>query len=113
MSLRTFSETSHAIISNGGASGTTAIVAASGTTRCSIYKMILTTAGAVSVTIQDTTAVALSQVFAFGANGGSITIDIPINNEPWFGPTVAGRGLQFNISAAVQVSADVWYLQGV
>ena len=111
MSLRTNSETVHTIVS--GSASPLAVTSGVTGQRQAIYKMILTTAGAVTVTIQDTTGVALSQGFAFGTNGGSITIDIPINNEPWFGPTVAGRGLQLGLSAAVTVSADVWSMSFV
>jgi hypothetical protein len=104
------SECLHLIFSNGGASGVTAAIPAVAGQTAAIYRMILTCVGASNVTIQDTTAVALSQAFAFSASGGSITIDIPINGDPWW-QSVAGRGISINSSGAVQVSADIWYLQ--
>jgi len=100
----------HVIVSNGGAAGVTAAVAAVATQSVGIFRMILTCNGASTVTIQDTTSVALSQGFAFGASGGSVTLDVPINGDAWW-QSVAGRGIQINSSAAVQVSADLWYLQ--
>jgi hypothetical protein len=103
------SECAHVLFSNNTIASTVAIPAVASQS-AAIYRMILTCAAACNVTIQDTTAVALSQVFAFGASGGSITLDIPVNGDPWW-QSVAGRGIQINQSAAVQVSADIWYLQ--
>ena len=103
------SECAHVIFSNNTIASTTFVPAVAGSS-VALYRMILTCAAACNVTIQDTTAVALSQVFAFGASGGSITLDIPINGDPWW-QSVAGRGMQVNQNAAVQVSADFWYLQ--
>jgi hypothetical protein len=103
------SECSHNLFSSAGI-GTVVAIAAVASQSAAIYRMILTCAGACSVTLQDTTGVALSQVFAFGASGGSITLDIPVNGDPWW-QSVAGRGIQINQSAAVQVSADIWFLQ--
>jgi hypothetical protein len=101
-------ETSHAII-NSAAGGVLPIVAAAPQVRASIYAMILTTSGAVTVTVQDTNAVALSQPFAFGTNGGAVTVDIKVNGDPWW-QSALGVGLQLNASGAVQVSADIYYL---
>lgn len=103
------SECAHSIV-NSAAGGTLPIATGVAGQLARIYRMILTTNGAVTVTIQDTGPNALSQPFTFGASGGSITVDIPINGDPWWQATAAGLGLQFNASAAVQVSADVWYM---
>ena len=112
MSLRSVSECSHVIISS-AAGGTIPIVAAVTSPRQSValYRMILTVASAVTVTLQDTNGGALSQPFAFGSSGGSITLDTPINWDPWW-VSALGLGMQFNASGMVQVSADIWYLQG-
>jgi hypothetical protein len=111
MSLRTVSECQHVIV-NSAAGGTLAIVAAVAGQGVNVYRMILTTATTVTVTLQDTSGNALSQPFAFGANGGAVTIDDPMNGDPWWS-SVTGRGIQFNASTNVQVSADVWFIQGV
>jgi hypothetical protein len=108
MSLRSRSETTHVIIS--AAAGTTAVVAAVTGQRVGIYKMIVTVASTATLAIQDTAGGALSQTFGFGTSGGSITIDIPINNESWF-QSGLNLGIQFVVTGAT-VSADVWYLQG-
>jgi|SRR5215469_3674861 len=102
-------ETNH-FIQNSAAGGTVVIAAASPGNRSSIYAMILTAAAAVTVTVQDTGGGALSQPFAFGTNGGAVTLDIKVNGDPWFQSGI-GLGLQFSISAAVQVSADVYWMQ--
>lgn len=109
MPLRYLSDAAHVIV-NSAAGGTLPIVAAVAGVRSNLYRLILTVPAAVTVTLQDTSGAALSQPFAFGTSGGSITLDVPINGDPWWTAPL-GRGLQFNASAAVQVSADVWYLQ--
>jgi hypothetical protein len=117
MSLRSQSETKHAVIS--AAAGTTTVVAAptgsaginAGVLTTRIYKIIVTVGTTATLQIQDTANNVLSQTFSFGANGGSITLDIPINGEFWWGGA-AGTGLQFVVTGAT-VSADIWYIQGV
>jgi hypothetical protein len=108
--LHRVSECSHVIVGS-AAGGTLAVVAAVAGQRAGIYRMILTTPSTVTVTIQDTGSNPLSQAFAFGASGGSIALDTPVNGDPWW-QSNAGLGLQLNLSAAVQVSADFWFLQG-
>jgi hypothetical protein len=102
-------ETNHTII-NSSAGGVLPVAAALANNRSSIYALILTTPSAVTVTVQDTASVALSQPFAFGANGGAVTVDIKTNGDPWW-QSALGVGLQLFASAAVQVSADVYWLQ--
>src|SRR5208283_1187704 len=110
MSLRPIPECQHFIV-NSAAGGTLAVVAAVANQGVGIYRMILTVPSTITVTIQDTSGAALSQPFAFGASGGSITLDTPINLDPWWVSSV-GKGIQLNASTSVQVSADIWYLQG-
>jgi hypothetical protein len=110
MSLRPIPECQHVIV-NSAAGGTLAAVAAVANQGVGIYRMILTVPSTITVTIQDTGSNALSQPFAFGASGGSITLDTPINGDPWWNSKV-GLGIQLNASTTVQVSADIWYLQG-
>ena len=110
MSLRPIPECQHVIV-NSAAGGTLAAVVAVANQGVGIYRMILTVPSAVIVTVQDTSGNALSQPFAFGSSGGSVTIDTPINGDPWWN-SVVGRGIQLNASTTVQVSADIWYLQG-
>lgn len=107
--LHRLMETSHTII-NTAAGGTAPIASAVPGQRSSVYAMIITAAGAVTVTVQDTGGGALSEPFAFGTNGGAVTLDIKTNGDPWFQSAV-GLGLQFGISAAVQVSSDIYWLQ--
>jgi hypothetical protein len=108
--LHRVSELQHTII-NSAAGGTLPIAAAVANQRAGIYRIILTTAAAVTVTIQDTGSNALSEPFAFGVNGGSVVLDISSNGDPWW-QSGTGLGLQLNASAAVQVSGDIWWLQG-
>jgi len=93
--LHRLMETNH-FIQNSAAGGTVVIAPAA--------------AGAVTVTVQDTSGAAISEPFAFGTNGGAVTLDVKVNGDPWFNSAV-GLGLQFSISAAVQVSGDVYWLQ--
>jgi hypothetical protein len=107
--LHRLMETNH-FIQNSAAGGTVTIAPAAAGLRSNIYAMILTAAGAVTVTVQDTSGAAISEPFAFGTNGGAVTLDVKVNGDPWFN-TGIGLGLQFSISAAVQVSGDVYWLQ--
>ena len=111
MSLRSTPECQHVIV-NSSAGGTLAVVAAVSGLSVAIYRMILTVATTDTVTVQDTSGGTLSQPFAFGASGGSITLDTPINGDPWW-VSATNLGIQLNSTAMVQVSADIWYLQQV
>ena len=109
MSLRTVPEALHVIIN--GTGGTIAAVAAVALQRVGIYRMILVIGSpAVSVTIQDTAGGALSAPYPLAANG-SITIDTPINGDPWWQSSI-GLGIQIFQSGTTQISADLFYLQG-
>jgi hypothetical protein len=103
-------ENQHTII-NSAAGGTLPVVPAVAAQRVGIYRMILTVPSAVTVTIQDTASTPLSEPFAFGASGGTVVLDIPINGDMWF-QSGLGLGVQLAVSAAVQVSADIYWLQG-
>ena len=106
--LHRIMETAHVII-NTAAGGTIPVVAAVPGNRVSIYRMIITSSGAVTVTIQDTSGGALSEPFAFGTNGGAVTVDIQPNGDPWW-QSALGLGIQLSASAAVQVSSDIYFL---
>jgi hypothetical protein len=110
MSLRQGQECSHVIVNS--SAGTTPVVAAVATLRVYIYKMILTIGTpAITMTIQDTAGVALTQAFQLAA-GGSVTIDVPNNQEPWWNSNT-GLGIQFVQSGTTPYGLDLWYVQGV
>ena len=95
---------------NRAAGGTLAIVSAGTTLQVTnLYRMILFVGGATTITVQDTASSALSAPYNFAA-AGFLVLDISINGDPWW-EAAAGKGLQLNSSNAVQVSADIWYLQ--
>jgi hypothetical protein len=94
---------------------TTSLVTGVANQRVSVYRLILTigTPG-VTVTIQDTaSSAALSQPFQLAANG-AVTLDTPINGDPWWSNTVtaAGNGIQLTQSGTTTIAYDLWYLQG-
>ncbi|HKD44546.1 MAG TPA: hypothetical protein VKD24_02720 [Candidatus Angelobacter sp.] len=105
--LHTQSELTHVVV-NSAAGGTLAVASAVTGSKIGIYRMLLVANSATTITIQDTASSALSAPYSLLA-GGSIIVDTPINGDPWWQST-AGKGLQINSSAAVQVSADVYYL---
>ena len=110
MALRSRFETIH--VSGALAASTTVIVSAVALQFAAIYKLIVTTSGTATLIIQDTANNVLSQTFSFGTSGGSITLDIPINNEPWWmsgNGITAGLGLQYVVTGTV--NHDTWYLQ--
>ena len=111
MTLRSVPECSHVIVDS-AAGGTIPVIAAVSGLGVNIYRLILTVPSAVDVEIQDTAGNSLSQNFAFGSSGGSITVDTPINGDPWWS-AATGLGIQLDASAAVLVSADIYYIQGV
>jgi hypothetical protein len=108
--LHVVAECKHVII-NSAAGGTLAVVAAVANQRVGIYKIVLVVATAITLTFQDTAGGALSAPYVFGANGGSITLDTQMNGDPWYQSGV-GLGIQLLTSVAVQVSADIYFLQG-
>lgn len=120
MSLRTTAEVAHAFAA--AAAGTQTggvgpfylpiIVAAVAVKRVYVYRLILTiSANAANVTLYDSAGTALSQGFQLAANG-SITLDTPINFDPWW-QTGIGLGLQIGMNNGTTLCAyDLYYLQG-
>jgi hypothetical protein len=111
MSLRTTAECAHAFGNQATSGGTTwTVVTAVAMRRVYVYRLIITLGSTAStVTLQDTASNALSQAFNMTGNG-SITLDTPINFDPWW-QTALGLGLQFVASSnSTTVSYDVWYL---
>jgi hypothetical protein len=108
MSLRTSAECAH--VFGSASTGTIALVAAVAVKRVYVYRMILTLATpAVTITLQDTASAAMSQPFQLLA-GGSVTLDTPINGDPWW-QSGAGLGVQLGQSGTTVIGYDVWYLQ--
>lgn len=110
MSLRPRSEAIH-IFANVGASGVTALVPAVAGQLVRVYRLIVTSgfAGTNGITLQDTSNNALSQTFNL-IQGGSIVLDTPINEDPWWVSSL-GTGIQWNTTQQ-PYSYDLWYLQG-
>ena len=116
MSLRLRTEAQH-VFANVAGAGPTAILAAVAGQIVKVYRMIVVNGAAgQTITLQDTSNTAISQGFLLLANG-TITIDTPINGDPWFfsgdrgaSPIVPGLGIQWSNSAAF--GYDLWYLQG-
>lgn len=111
MALRNVAVCSHAIV-NSATGGVVPVVPAVSGQGVAIYRMLLTAQAQVTVTIQDTAGKALSQAFVFGNNGGVVVIDDTQSGEPWWS-SKGGCGIQLFATAAVGVSMDIWYLQGV
>jgi hypothetical protein len=108
MSLRTSAECAHVFGSS--SSATIALVSAVAVKRVYVYRLIVTLASpAVTVTLQDTANAALSQPFQLAANS-SITLDTPINGDPWW-QSGTGLGVQFAQSGTTVIGFDVWFLQ--
>lgn len=122
MPLRLRRELQHSIFSSStsGAGQTIPGMSAVAGLFTSIYAFIITAAGttAVTVTFQDNASspVIQSQAFQFGATALPLVVH-PFNNgsncDPLFITSVPGLIFQINLSAAVQVNADIWWLQGV
>ena len=109
MSLRQASEATH--IFGNVSTGTIALVGAVPTQRVYVYSFIITIGTpAVTVTLQDTAANALSQNFQLLANG-AITLDVRNDSSPWW-VSGTGLGIQFAQGGSTDVSYDLWYLQG-
>lgn len=106
--LRALSSMQHAFGS--AATATIAVVPASTRQRVAIYRMIVGAGGATNLILQDTSPAAISQSFAL-TGGSFLVLDMSINGDPWW-TTAAGLGLQFANSGSVNLSYDLWYLQG-
>jgi hypothetical protein len=109
MSLRSLSQASH--IFGNSSLATIPLVSAVPTQRVYVYSLIITMGTpAVTVTLTDTSAAAMSQAFQLLANG-AITLDYRMFGDPWW-QSGTGLGIQFVQSGTTNVSYDVWYLQG-
>lgn len=113
MSLRPVSEALHAIVSSTALNTTPAVIASAiAGQRARIYRIVITAAAAVNVTVQDTGNNALSAPLQFvGTAPLPIVLNVAYNGDPLWQSGV-GLGIQLAASAAVQVNADVWYQQG-
>jgi hypothetical protein len=109
INYRRQTEFQHVVI-NSAAGGTLAIVSALAQNYCAIYRLLLQAGGTTVITIQDTGANALSAPYSF-AQGSVLLLDEQVNGDPWFQGSAVGLGLQLNVSIAVQVSGDIWFLQ--
>lgn len=100
--------------------GTTVIVAASLITqikRVCVYRMVMVANAASTFQFQDTNGNAISALYSLTAAGSTVTLDTPINGDPWWstGPSVMfpsnplGVGLQLVIGGTGPVAADIWY----
>jgi hypothetical protein len=94
---------------NISASGSTVLVAGSGTKSVRVYRLFLVVAGATNITFKDNagTPVVFTGAMPLQANG-SITLDF--SSEPWF-TTTAGAGFVINSSNAVQISGALYQVQ--
>ena len=111
MGLRPHSECLHAIVA--GSASPLAAVSAVANHRVSVYRIAITVAAAVNVTVQDTAAAALSSAFQFvGASPQPVIIGDPNNGDPLW-QTGVGLGIQIALSGAVQTNLDIWYTQEV
>src|SRR5712671_6353089 len=112
MSLRGRSEALH-VFGNVAGAGPSAIVPAVAGQIVRVYRVIVVNgAVAQTITLQDTSNAAISQGFVLLANA-TITLDTPINNDPWWfsgdrgtAVTVPGLGIQWANTAAF--GYDLW-----
>jgi hypothetical protein len=78
-----------------------------------IYRIVIgTVGGAATLTLQDTSAASIMAPWVFAAaTTFPFVIETPTSLES-LAETAAGLGAQLNVSAAVQVNADIYWLQG-
>lgn len=74
-----------------------------------IYAIIFTVASPVNVKLGDTTVTDFTGAMTFGVGGGLLLTQ---QGEPHF-ITAIGKGVNLNLSSAVQCSGVMWYQQGV
>lgn len=108
MSLRTFSECSHAF--GNAATATIAVVPAVPGRRVAIFRLAISNAAVVGATIQDTTGAAISQQFQLPASNMPMIMETQSNNDPWW-VSSPGTGVQIAQSGTVNIGFDVWYIQ--
>jgi hypothetical protein len=81
--------------------------------------MILVARGASSFQFEDTAGNDISAVYTLTAAGSTVTLDTPINGDPWWmtGPNFMsptnpiGVGLSITVGAAI-VDVDIWFAFG-
>jgi hypothetical protein len=99
--------------------GTTILVPTTqivGFQRIGVYRMVLVANAASTFQFQDTAGNPISALYSLTAAGSTVTLDTPINGDPWWmtGPTLAkptyplGVGLQLVIGGTGPVAADIW-----
>lgn len=103
--LQTTPDLTYARINRATSGDGTAIVAATASMKTRVYRMKLSVAGAVIVTIKDGAGTTL-EVFNFAGNGGGVVLDF--SERPWYTGT-ANTAFYINLSAAVQVDGSLEY----
>src|SRR6266853_1994716 len=91
-----------------------------GIQRVGVYRMILVANAASTFAFQDTAGNPISATYSLTAAGSTVTLDTPINGDPWWqtGPNFAtpnyplGVGLQLVIGGTGPVAYDVWTALG-
>jgi hypothetical protein len=103
--------------------GTRVLVTAAqviGIQRVGVYRMILVANAASTFAFQDTLGNPISATYSLTAAGSTVTLDTPINGDPWWqtGPNFAtpnyplGVGLQIVIGGTGPVAFDIWVAWG-
>lgn len=93
---------------NLSASGTSTLIALSGSTVITVYKINITVAGATNIYFLDSTPTTKSAVYILTGNGSSYG-DFANGSPLWTG--AAGKGFQINSSVAVGINWEAWYTQ--
>ena len=83
-----------------------------GIQRVGVYRMIMVAEAQTNFQFQDTAGNPISARYNLSAAGSTVTLDTPINGDPWWQTTVAGRGLQLVLTGTGPVDADIWVAWG-
>jgi outer membrane usher protein FimD/PapC len=78
-----------------------------GIQRVGVFRLIIVAVAATTIQFQDTGGNILSAQYPLGING-ALTLDTPINGDPWWATTAAGLGLQLLLTGTGPVAADIW-----
>ena len=87
--------------------------------RIGVFRMVLVARGASSFQFKDTSGNNISALYTLTAAGSTVTLDTPINGDPWWmtGPNFTSPnnpirvGLSMAVGAAI-VNADIWFAFG-
>jgi hypothetical protein len=87
--------------------------------RVGVFRMVLVARGASTFQFKDTAGNNISALYTLTAAGSTVTLDTPINGDPWWmtGPNFTsannpiGVGLSLAVGAAI-VDADIWFAFG-